>query len=250
MSRYLDQTHCPKCPSSDAYTTYEDGSGYCFSCGYFKPPLGRSNQSMRKVLDKYSQIDSRAVSVEGKGTIMLPADASSYIPHEPLVWLKQYGLTNDEIRRNHICFSVQEQILIFPYFDRDGNCIFWQGRFFPKRSPKITSQGMAKNTIAIVPSERTSSTVVLVEDPVSAIKVARILPTLCLFGSHVPLSTAVYLQAQYEHCILWLDGDKAKEAVKFSQRYSYLFKEGIHVVRTEKDPKEYPTEKIKNFLTS
>lgn len=32
MSRYT-QGNCPKCPSSDAYTVYEDG-GYCFSCGY------------------------------------------------------------------------------------------------------------------------------------------------------------------------------------------------------------------------
>lgn len=28
---------CPSCPSSDAYCEYEDGHGYCFSCGYFKP---------------------------------------------------------------------------------------------------------------------------------------------------------------------------------------------------------------------
>ena len=31
-SRYT-QGACPNCNSSDAYTTYEDGS-YCFSCGY------------------------------------------------------------------------------------------------------------------------------------------------------------------------------------------------------------------------
>lgn len=28
---------CPECPSSDAYCTYEDGHGYCYSCNYYKP---------------------------------------------------------------------------------------------------------------------------------------------------------------------------------------------------------------------
>lgn len=28
---------CPVCPSTDAYCTYDDGHGYCFSCKYYKP---------------------------------------------------------------------------------------------------------------------------------------------------------------------------------------------------------------------
>lgn len=31
---------CPKCTSSDAYCTYEDGHGYCFSCQHYSPPEG------------------------------------------------------------------------------------------------------------------------------------------------------------------------------------------------------------------
>jgi len=31
---------CPNCPSSDAYCTYEDGHGYCFSCQHYSPPEG------------------------------------------------------------------------------------------------------------------------------------------------------------------------------------------------------------------
>lgn len=34
----LEQTNCPKCPSSDAFSIYTDGTkkdGYCFSCGYY-----------------------------------------------------------------------------------------------------------------------------------------------------------------------------------------------------------------------
>jgi twinkle protein len=31
---------CPVCPSSDAYCTFDDGHGYCFSCSYYKPKDG------------------------------------------------------------------------------------------------------------------------------------------------------------------------------------------------------------------
>lgn len=31
---------CPVCPSSDAYCTYDDGHGYCYSCSFYKPRDG------------------------------------------------------------------------------------------------------------------------------------------------------------------------------------------------------------------
>lgn len=38
MSKITEQhIPCPSCPSSDAYCTYDDGHGYCFSCSYYKP---------------------------------------------------------------------------------------------------------------------------------------------------------------------------------------------------------------------
>ena len=51
MSRYT-QGKCPACPSSDAYTTYEDGS-YCYSCGYTSKEkeneMDRSTNSIQPV---------------------------------------------------------------------------------------------------------------------------------------------------------------------------------------------------------
>ena len=37
-SKMIKQTNCPHCPSSDAYTLYDDGHGYCFSCEAYDPP--------------------------------------------------------------------------------------------------------------------------------------------------------------------------------------------------------------------
>jgi twinkle protein len=40
MTNKVIQLHmpCPVCPSSDAYSIYEDGHGHCFSCGYHHVP--------------------------------------------------------------------------------------------------------------------------------------------------------------------------------------------------------------------
>lgn len=35
---------CPSCPSSDAYSTWDDGHGFCFSCNTYFPPQGKSSE--------------------------------------------------------------------------------------------------------------------------------------------------------------------------------------------------------------
>lgn len=56
----LTESHlpCPNCSSSDAYSTYDDGHGWCFSCQYYKP----SND----VLDNftYEYLERRGISKE------------------------------------------------------------------------------------------------------------------------------------------------------------------------------------------
>lgn len=44
-SRILEQhIACPQCPSSDAFCTYDDGHGYCYSCNYYQRPLDRDQR--------------------------------------------------------------------------------------------------------------------------------------------------------------------------------------------------------------
>lgn len=59
----IDEQHiaCPVCPSSDAYCTYEDGHGYCFSCNYFKP---REGSSISDEVFTYEYLPWRGVTKE------------------------------------------------------------------------------------------------------------------------------------------------------------------------------------------
>lgn len=52
---------CPKCPSSDAYHLYDDGHGYCFSCGYTYQPGERMDDQGGVT---YQHVANRGITVE------------------------------------------------------------------------------------------------------------------------------------------------------------------------------------------
>jgi len=47
-SNLVMQTQCPSCPSSDAYSIYDDGHGWCFSCGYRSAKLTEINEQPKQ----------------------------------------------------------------------------------------------------------------------------------------------------------------------------------------------------------
>jgi hypothetical protein len=270
VSNFLHHTSCDNCGSSDANGVFDDGHTYCWSCN--KATYDNSNRNLEEV----------AALLQTKPAVRdnsLPEDFTYTIPKEPYGWLKQYSLTNEEIINNKLGWSASRQLLIFPYYkcnenygdindndaqtsgttdeqDKDGTkettILFWQGRYFPQRKPKSYSCGNINDNIII--NSYTGNIVdafrdclVVVEDPVSAIKVSRVVDTLPLFGSHLSLQKAIRISKFYEHVVLWLDNDKTKDMINMQQRYKYLFKK-VSVISTELDPKEYNTEKIKELL--
>lgn len=240
MSSVLSQGGCPKCGSSDAFTLYSDGHGFCFSCRKYKPATNININHVKDALSKRVERLSNA----------LPSDSITELPKEPYLWIKQYGLTPEEISNNGIQWSSRNEMLIFPmYGESKDEILMWCGRYFPSRSPKVYTSGFPDNHILF--PHRSQPTlgecVVVVEDVVSAIKVTRLLPTTPLFGAHLSLRKAVRLSKMFAHLVLWLDQDKTKDMLKFKEKYSTLF-ESIKIVSTKLDPKEYSTEQIKEFL--
>lgn len=243
MSSLLYHAPCPKCGSRDNLGVYDDGHSWCFGCGYHN----RTTKSLKDVelfqeKEKYSHKD-----------VNLPADLSNAISGEALRWLRSYDLTNKEIAENAIGWSQREEMLIFPYYDDYYHLLMWQGRYFPTRKPKSFTVGYPENHI-IIKGDRSKfdgdsrTSVVIVEDPVSQIKVARQTDCCCLFGSHLSLHKSIGLSRYYDNLFLWLDNDKIKEMVKFTNRYTHLFK-NVKMIISDKDPKCHTDDEIKKYLT-
>lgn len=240
MSRFLHHSSCEKCGSSDAKGVFDDGHEYCWSCRYYKPAELLSLESVNITLSK-SQDKSLV------GSLTLPLDISEKIPNEPFLWLKKYGITSDEIKSNRLAWSEERQMLVFPYYNKEDALQMWQGRYFPARTPKVFTRGnIAKSMITLEKIQ--SDTVVIVEDPVSAIKVNRYKNTCPLFGSNLSIHKAIYLSRAFDNLIIWLDRDKLFASVKMLETYGNLFK-SCSIISTELDPKECSDEEIKKELT-
>jgi hypothetical protein len=89
---------------------------------------------------------------------------------------------------------------------------------------------------------------VVVEDAVSAAKIARQRDAMPCLGSYLPARKLARLRPFYEHLDVWLDEDKLREAREISTMARWI---GLstRVIYTPLDPKEYTDDEIKH-LTS
>lgn len=252
------QGPCPSCPSSDAYTVYEDGHGYCFSCHYRTP--GENNvEYLKKRWESWSM---KLLSFKGRceemATDIQEVDPysfninnySSVLDKKAIQWLKKYGITDTEIRGFKFLWNHKTHSLVFPFYDESGKIAFTNERYFGpnKDFPKYITHG---NKSAYIhwfcpnrnsPSER-PDVALLVEDVISAIKVGRHYACMPLFGSSIPAGVPKTLYNRFKIARVWLDMDKAGtsliEASKLSQWGS------ARSIITPYDPKEYGNEGIK-----
>ena len=241
-SQFLYHTNCPSCGSRDNLGIYNDHH-YCFGCGY------------TKMLQPWKRLEPREVP---KKQLWIPDDIDTYIPAEAHEWLNRYGLTQKELLDHNTVWSEQWKLLIFLYTkDLTRAVVAWQGRYFgtSQEVPKWWSQGNLKDINLILPATHLrdtegQSTLVLVEDIVSAIKVSRLMNCKPLFGSYIDISNIYNIvKDKYSSLIIWLDHDKYKESRKYSVKLNNL---GIdtYVIDTKKDPKEFNIEQMKEIYES
>jgi hypothetical protein len=146
------------------------------------------------------------------------------------------------------------QRIILPIYGEKNQLIFWQGRYCPEphvtptAQPKYWNEGNSANVFAIFGATGKSQTAVaVVEDFVSAVKVARICPAFCLFGSALSVLNMQRLGFRYNHLVLWLDPDKAAHAARCELKARPYF-DRVSAVFTNKDPKEHSTVEIARWI--
>ena len=123
---------------------------------------------------------------------------------------------------------------------------YWQGRNFGFGNIKYMSSGNKPLTIY-----GEGDILLVVEDVLSAIKIARLRHEgYCatpLLGSSLSKQAEAQLIKKYKHIHVWLDRDKAKNAVRIRNK---LRSQGVtsRVIITPLDPKEYTKTEISKWL--
>ncbi|MFN7882348.1 MAG: hypothetical protein ACK5PF_04965 [bacterium] len=236
MAKFIKYEPCPRCVSSgrdrrgDNLGVYDDGSSYCFSCGYHR----KARHSLRFKEREEVSDDEKAV---------LPSDFTREVPSEGWKWLLQYGLPYS-YWKPYTGYSPSHNRLVLTF----GQPVkFSIGRALEKDQRKWRFWGDGHKYAELLGKD-SDRPIVLVEDLISAHKVGQFTQTLCLFGTHIhDVALKVLIEAK-KPVILWLDEDQYTLLPKKVARLSTFLKHPVRFIRTDKDPKEYDMKQIEEYL--
>lgn len=241
-SYLLHHEQCPECKKQGRDTrknnlgVYSDGHKFCFSCKYVE------------LANKITSFKNKETTRDEAPTVVLPLDSTTQLPRLATDWLEPYELNDHNIiSNNHIMWSDKYKKLIFPYFI-NGELVGWQGRVFDPEE-KIKRKWFSQGTLDsfIYTRGRDSSSLILTESIISAIKVARWQKSSPIYGSVISTKRWTSLSHLTDHVILWLDPDKKKEAIKQADT-GRLFIPKVSVILSDKKPKDYTYNEIKDLI--
>jgi len=241
MGTVVGHEACPRCRkeghdrTGDNLARYADGGAYCFNCGYCIHSNGLST------LGKATQEVSKALA--------LPGDSSRELPDVAQQYLKKYQLTDHDIKLNGIMWSESSRRIIFPILI-SGVLEGWIGRAVdPEVLPKVYTRGKLHD-IHYILGNLAGNRIVIVEDIISAIRIGGTweYAAMPLFGSHISTRKMLVMGRYFKEVVMWLDKDKEKESIKFSQKMRD-FGINARTVISDNDPKEYSDSEILSYLT-
>lgn len=243
-NKVIGKKQCPNCASigndrsKDNLILYSDEGAHCFNCGYHI----HSNGSIR------SRKKAQSTELETIGYDM-PSDVDTCLPGIAISWLNDYHLSIMDMTQHQILWSEKMKWLVFP-IKIDNNIIGYQARNFNIDKPyKWITKFKKNNYIKVIDNYLNSNLIVLVEDIISSIRVSNIynIKSIPLFGSFVNDNLYRFLKQQKLPVAIWLDRDKAKDAILFSGKARSL---GLscRTIITDLDPKAYTNNELKGYL--
>ena len=229
----------------------------CFRCGD-KGKIKSDGVSPKDVL---AYVKMEREEYEHAVRIGLPEDSIpatfKSVPEEAVKWLMKYRISRVNMVRYNIGWSEGYGRIIFPIKNTSllnpkepwGKLLGWVGRGVTDKAVSI--KWLKKKDLKIdnffyhIP--RSGKIVVLVEDVVSAIRVAEEtgVSTIALMGTHIPNELLIKLKT-YDIKV-WLDKDAFCKAINFWKKCNCLGYK-CEYIYTNLDPKEYDGEKIRHHL--
>lgn len=229
MTKFLGHKPCPRCGSKDNLGDYSDHV-FCFGCKYYK-----NKDDIHSIRSRVHKINTTNEDIMNLNTIV-------ELPQKAMKWLLSYGISREEIKEYNIQWSPQKEILVLL-----NTAKYWQGRCFGNSKIKYMSAGSKPFTIY-----GSGDTIVLVEDVLSAIKIARLHNEFCalpLLGSTVSYDVEQGVLKEFKKVYVWLDRDKAINAIKIRNKFK---SKGVisKAIVTPLDPKEYNKGELLEWLKS
>jgi hypothetical protein len=229
-------TFCPRCRENGRDTKgnnlvwFDEDNAHCFACGYHVWPKHYTPVKPKK---------------DYHGSTVLPADFTKEVPAKAWKWLLQYGLPI-KYWRPYVGYSESHSRLVLTCGDP---VLFSIGRDLTGESKaKWLAYGDTHKTAVSYGDVSSAKQVVLVEDLVSAHKVAQCSLVIPLFGTVVHPCHYKLLKYFGLPVVIWLDKDQEQYIPKKVAQLSIMTGLPCSNITTDKDPKELTQEYIKEKL--
>lgn len=222
-----------------------DGSitAKCFRCGAIGRDL-RESGSLRVLKESLREVEQAA---KDRPLGELVYDTTKW-PVLAWQWVRQYGITEGEIKEYGLCYAVERRRVLLPIWWA-GEKVGYQLRKIYDDDPGPKYDTRCRGGVGFMSfSPVINNEVVLVEDILSAIKVGRVARTIALLSTNITQAVRTYL-SQFDRFHVWLDMDNPqviRSAVKLLNTLDLFGK--THLITTMKDPKCYDESYIKEAL--
>ena len=249
---------CPKCHEKgrdtrgDNLARYADGHGHCFACEYHEWRDASGIAASGTMANAQELIEQARKQNE----LTLPGDAVENIDYTALTWLSKYEIEMNEVKKYGMLWSPSKKMLIFPFYANDdepnqpkGRLLGWQARVFnPNYQQKYYKVGGFSDFFNVLNlHDSKGHDIVIVEDFISAIKIARKYASIALLGSNLSTARMKQLNLFAEDLTFWLDEDKAEKAMSLAKTATMLGFRARYII-TKHDPKEYDNQQIAETL--
>jgi hypothetical protein len=191
--------------------------------------------------------------VDDQSKEVLPRDFTREVPAVAWKWLLQYGLPYS-YWKPITGFTETESRLVLTHGRPIETSV---GRFIPSdrqnagEGVRKWKQWGDKSRSATVLEPKDSGSyegVVVVEDLISAHKVAQVCHCLPIFGTSLYPKAIQALRALKRPVTLWLDEDQGEVLPRKINRLQTFLDVPVRFVKTRKDPKDYSPQEIKEIL--
>jgi len=172
-----------------------------------------------------------------------------YLDDEWLEYLsRKIGFTDRHIDIGRPMYAPEEHRVAFPIFSPLGRRRGWSLRSYSHAEPKaLTRMDAPEPHISWYKTNPADSSVVVVEDPPSAIRCAVYRNALSLQGTGVGPDYAQELAAHARHVVWALDADATTQSMKLHRKYSLMF-ESSSVMVLDKDFKDMEEDQLCQLL--
>lgn len=245
-------TTCPFCHGGlsrdNSFSVTRKSEGYLYNCyratckarGFIPTILADTGNTPRR---KFSPRHFREVLTQ------LPSEVKTYL-------MERFHLTSEELSTANCRWAPKVTRVVWPITNSNNRVVghmtrgYKEFHNFEKGEPKaIAYWGNDCSKLYFPHTEVKDGPIVVVEDIISAIRVARHMRSVAMLGTIFNDNTVNELRQHSDSIWLGFDPDAVKLAIKAKQKYNAFFVD-IRVIQFPDDPKDMGEEELREFLAS